>query len=433
MSTVNTAARTEADAAEHAEDAEALAKWKAANPKKIAAINKATMAMAKAPIEIEHVTEAAIMSLIDSCTAEELEGESVKDMAESIFDGITFEPRRAADLAKRLKKEMKNPAAAFERAREQAQRDEMQDDKDEEKTSCRENGESWSDKKEEWEAEWLENNWMPEEEAEFIVGFEKDWLKDHGTPFPARVEDGPPLSDADLADYVERANVPLKAKMGAEHGHKIDDQLSVEIGDAVKAHDTADATRKEKAIIAGNATTKADLLRRAKDAIEAGDQSLREAADALALAQEDFKAPQREIAEAVGKSAAWVNRLLRWRREGCPGTPFGPGSRAGRERRKRVQSTEQRAPNKIDADTAEARTEKRNTECARPNPNKVNNPLAGFKSAVDWWFPKMDDSAKREAVDYAITKSGMKKSEVKTLYANEGVATQVPAQIGEAA
>ena len=102
-----------------------------------------------------------------------------------------------------------------------------------------------------------------------------------------------------------------------------------------------------------NTTTKVDLLSRAKDAIEAGDQSLHEAADALALAQEDFNATQREIAEAIGKSAAWVNRLLRWRREGCLGSPFGPGSKAGRERRKRVQSTEQRAPRKVDADSPE--------------------------------------------------------------------------------
>lgn len=319
MSTVNTAARTEADAAEHAEDAEALAKWKAANPKKIAAIIKTTMAMAKAPIEVKHATEAAIMSLIDSSTAEELEGESVKDMAESIFEAITCEPRRAADLAKRLRKELKNPAAALERAREAAQREEMQDEKDEEKTSCRENGESWSDIKEEWEAEWLENNWTAEAEAEFIVGFEKDWLKDHGTPYPA-------------AEAVTDAPEPVT------------DDLAIKIGDAVKAHDTADATRKEKAIIVGNTTTKADLFSRAKDAIEAGDQSLHAAAEALALAQEDFKASQREIAEAVGKSVAWVNRLLQWQRQGYVGTPFGPGSRARRERQKSVQAPEQRAP-----------------------------------------------------------------------------------------
>jgi hypothetical protein len=150
-----------------------------------------------------------------------------------------------------------------------------------------------------------------------------------------------------------------------------------------------------------NTTSKDDLLSRAKDAIEAGDQSLHEGADALALAQEDFKATQREIAEAVGKSAAWVNRLLRWRREGCPGSPFGPGSKAGRERRKRVQSTEQPAPHRSDADNTEADTQK--TE-AKPN-SQAQRALSEFKYAVDHWLSQMDDDTKREAVEYAIAKS----------------------------
>jgi hypothetical protein len=159
----------------------------------------------------------------------------------------------------------------------------------------------------------------------------------------------------------------------------------------------------------GNKTTKADLLRRAKDAIETGDQALHDAAQALALAQQDFEASQREIAEAVGKSVAWVNRLLQWQRQGCVGTPFGPGSKAGRERRKRVQSTEQRPPHHVDTDNAEASTEKRNTECvkqeAEPKSSKVKSPLNGFKSAVDYWFPKMDPNARSQAISYAVTKS----------------------------
>jgi hypothetical protein len=158
-----------------------------------------------------------------------------------------------------------------------------------------------------------------------------------------------------------------------------------------------------------NTTTKADLFSRAKDAIAAGDQSLHDAAEALALAREDFKASQREIADAVGKSVAWVNRLLQWRRQGFVGTPFGPGSKARRERQKSVQAPEQRAPSKIGADNAEASTEKFRTEHAEreaePKTTTVNSPLAGFKSAVDWWFPKMDYSAKCEAVEYAIAKS----------------------------
>ena len=52
---------------------------------------------------------------------------------------------------------------------------------------------------------------------------------------------------------------------------------------------------------------------------------------------------QRQIAAGVGKSPAWVNRLLAWRSEGfVDDTPFGPSNAEQRERAKeRVQPTEQ--------------------------------------------------------------------------------------------
>jgi hypothetical protein len=58
--------------------------------------------------------------------------------------------------------------------------------------------------------------------------------------------------------------------------------------------------------------TVTELLSRAKLAIESGDSSMRAAAEDIVTAQE-LGATQRQIAEAVGKSAAWVNRLLKWR------------------------------------------------------------------------------------------------------------------------
>jgi len=152
-----------------------------------------------------------------------------------------------------------------------------------------------------------------------------------------------------------------------------------------------------------NATTKAELLSRAKVAIEDGERSLRDAAEALALAQKDFDATQREIAAAVGKSVAWVNRLLQWQKEGCPGTPFGPGSKASRARRKRVQATEQEASREAPADDAEANETETDTSTA-------TSPLAKFKSAVDDLFPKMDYSAKCEAISYALSKGKVRVS-----------------------
>ena len=172
-----------------------------------------------------------------------------------------------------------------------------------------------------------------------------------------------------------------------------------------------------------NTTTKAELFSRAKTAIGAGESSLREAAEALALAQEDFNATQREIAAAVGKSLAWVNRLLQWQREGCQGTPFGPGSKAGRERRKRVQATEQRASRTVDEDDAGASAERRKDENAKlygepgaatPGDDSSANSggddaraLAEFKKAADHWLPRMSQEAKCEAVRYVLKQSGV--------------------------
>ncbi|SHG24186.1 hypothetical protein [Bradyrhizobium erythrophlei] len=164
------------------------------------------------------------------------------------------------------------------------------------------------------------------------------------------------------------------------------------------------ATGFEAAFAKGNTTTKADLLSRSKDAIETGDQLLHDAAEALALAQQDFKASQREIAEAVGKSVAWVNRLLQWQRHGCVGTPFGPSSKAGRELRKRVQSSEQRALHRVETDDAGAGTDARMIESTKrtavPSPQAGDVALADFTARVLDLITRTD---KREAKRFAAT------------------------------
>lgn len=38
--------------------------------------------------------------------------------------------------------------------------------------------------KDDWEEEWLADNWTDEDEAEFLIGFKERWLKDHGADFP---------------------------------------------------------------------------------------------------------------------------------------------------------------------------------------------------------------------------------------------------------
>lgn len=62
---------------------------------------------------------------------------------------------------------------------------------------------------------------------------------------------------------------------------------------------------------------------------------------AIAAAQERG-ATQRQIADAVGKSPAWVNRLLKWRESGYDDTPFEPESKARRQRARSVQAPKQR-------------------------------------------------------------------------------------------
>jgi hypothetical protein len=84
-----------------------------------------------------------------------------------------------------------------------------------------------------------------------------------------------------------------------------------------------------------------ELLIRGKALIESGERSLRDAAVVLGTAQEKCGASQREIAAEVGRSPAWVNKLLKWRKAGYPSdTPFGPASKAARRRKKAVQAPE---------------------------------------------------------------------------------------------
>ena len=93
-------------------------------------------------------------------------------------------------------------------------------------------------------------------------------------------------------------------------------------------------------------TTADEAIAAAAQAIAASDQNLKLAAEYLALAEKKGKS-QRQIAEGVGKSVGWVNRLLKWRRGGyATDTPFGPQAAA-----RRVQSTKQTRLSKPDRST----------------------------------------------------------------------------------
>ena len=119
-----------------------------------------------------------------------------KTDADAIFDNImgdVWVAERAAKAvvseARRIKREIKDPAAALAKALDAAKREAMENsgDKDDAKRDARESGEAWGDIKDEWEEQWIEDNWTAEEEAAFLIEFWAHWLKDHGSPFPEAV------------------------------------------------------------------------------------------------------------------------------------------------------------------------------------------------------------------------------------------------------
>lgn len=90
---------------------------------------------------------------------------------------------------------------------------------------------------------------------------------------------------------------------------------------------------------------------------ESATQHYRAAADRIAEARKQ-NASQRKIAKDIGKSPAWVNQLLRWRKDGYHDSPFGPQSSAARLRRKeRSGATEhdQSAEKNVQGDGERAR------------------------------------------------------------------------------
>lgn len=193
------------------------------------------------------------------------------------------------------------------------------------------------------------------------------------------------------------------------------------------------SSQRSKSLVAANATTKEELLRRAKDAIEASDQSLHDAAEALGVAKELHEATQAEMALAIGKSEAWVSLLLRWRRSDYKDeSPFGPRTKAGRlehaKDRAASGASKLRKPRKSTtqaqacADDAEVSAAMRKAEyakqeaepensistgaqtstCWTPSPAKAKDEL---RYAIDLYWPHMDNAGKKEVTDYFLKKA----------------------------
>jgi hypothetical protein len=177
---------------------------------------------------------------------------------------------------------------------------------------------------------------------------------------------------------------------------------------------------------AANLTTEAELLGRAKSAIHAGESSLRDAAEALGLAQQDFNTTQREMAAAIGRSASWVNRLLKWRQlryKEC--SPFGPTTSAARvSHAKPARASKPRRSKPSSVDTATS-TGADAVNCA-PTDGQTSAPTADQTSpsrqpsaaeakgnliyAIKHWWPYMDDAGKVEVTAFFFKQKGVRVS-----------------------
>jgi hypothetical protein len=166
---------------------------------------------------------------------------------------------------------------------------------------------------------------------------------------------------------------------------------------------------------------------RAKHAIESGVSSLHAAAEDIAAAQKQG-ATQRQIAEALGKSAEWVNRLLKWRESGFQDvTAFGPQAKSSRQRR--VQAPEQKrqkpattseqaqaaaararaetakaeaAQAKADAQKAKAEAAKARTEARTARAKEKANSYSFFQAAFNGTSNKKIPNGARERLVKAL-------------------------------
>ena len=112
---------------------------------------------------------------------------AIENPEEAVEEAKQQAERAAAkekQLIKDAKAAAKNPDKLIDKARLAEQNSEMDCAMDEAKEEARESGERFSDTKDEWVVDWLENNWTEEREAEFLADFKEKWQADHGEPFP---------------------------------------------------------------------------------------------------------------------------------------------------------------------------------------------------------------------------------------------------------
>jgi hypothetical protein len=154
----------------------------------------------------------------------------------------------------------------------------------------------------------------------------------------------------------------------------------------------------------------AALLSRAKTSIAAyynGVNSLRSAAEDVAAAKAQG-ATQSEIADALGKSQPWVNRLLQWRKGGYQDTAFGPESKAKRERSASYQAPDksskkpkQSSEARFNAEAAKAKAEaaKAKADAARARSEHAKAKAEAKRAAYEAWHDAYGGRRERKVMD----------------------------------
>jgi hypothetical protein len=124
-----------------------------------------------------------------------------------------------------------------------------------------------------------------------------------------------------------------------------------------------------------------EAIARAAQAIASSDRNLKLAAGYLAFAEAEGKT-QRQMAEGVGKSAAWVNRLLQWRRAGFhEDTPFGAQSQERDERHDERIREQRSGPTRVKSLIIQRRSHRR----TRSNPLRTRPPRRASSARGASW------------------------------------------------
>jgi hypothetical protein len=119
---------------------------------------------------------------------------------------------------------------------------------------------------------------------------------------------------------------------------------------------------------------------------EAANKHYRVAAERIAEAQTQ-KVSQRQIASSVGKSGAWVNRLLMWRKGGYQGSPFGPQSKAKRAR----QNERSGAPEHDKSRTVKSQKQ---DDAEEKKPKKANKHITPLTANIPYSVGRSADEIK---------------------------------------